>query len=286
MSDKQSGVDFDRQVFVQPESAAARPSPPLAGLAVAFIVIAVLFFLGYQLWLRPPAETATANPDLAELDKRLGAIEDRLTKLETTRRVAAVPKVEEPADASKTLPKPAAKTVFQISPAPAPSHATSAPAVDSATAQKISALQQNIGTIQDNQAANQQSWQATTDKLADMAGQVGTQGVEILKSQDELNQMLARTEMEAIPFELVRQSNPTPVGPVSLALMTSNTKAKHYTLCIYVDSSCVQLKDKTLFEVVQFVTSRNTAPMEVIATKITKDELLGYLEVPKHPFAH
>jgi len=92
--------------------------------------------------------------------------------------------------------------------------------------------------------------------------------------------------MEAIPFELLRRSNPQPVGPVSLVLKTSNPKTERYTLCVLIQSTCIELKDRTLHEVVQFVVSRNTTPLEVIATKITKDEMLGYLEVPKSLIGH
>lgn len=138
-----------------------------------------------------------------------------------------------------------------------------------------------MGQLQSDQSANNEAWQATTDRLADVAGQVGTQNVEILRSQDELNQLLSRTEMKAIPFELIRGTNPMPVGPVSLILKSSNPKSQRYTLCVYIQPSCIELKDRTRFEVVQFVVSRNTIPFKVIATKITKDEILGYLEVPK-----
>jgi len=114
-----------------------------------------------------------------------------------------------------------------------------------------------------------------------MAGRVGTQGAAILQNQDELNQLLARTEMETIPFELLRGSSPKRVGPVSLVLKSSNSKTQHYTLCVYVQPSCIELKDRALHEVVGFVAQRNSAPLEVIATKIINDEILGYLAVPR-----
>jgi hypothetical protein len=87
--------------------------------------------------------------------------------------------------------------------------------------------------------------------------------------------------MIAIPFELIRGTNPQQVGPVSLILKSSNPKSQRYTLCIFIQPSCIELKDHTRFEVVQFVVARNAIPFKVIATKIAKDEILGYLEVPK-----
>lgn len=283
MSDKPDGIDFDRQVFVQPQAPTGRPESLAAKALLALAFIAAIAFLGYELVTRVSRESANAgDPALADLDKRLAAIEGRLEKLEVTRRVALPAKKEEPAEPKETLSKPTVKTIYQVSPAPSQNVRTApapTPHPDPAIAQRLSALQSD-------QTANREAWQATTDKLADMAGQVGTQGVDILRSQDELNQLLARTEMEAIPFELQRRSNPQPVGPVSLVLKSTNAKTQRYTLCVYIQPSCIELKDRTLHEVAQFVVSRNTTPLEVIATKITKDVVLGYLEIPRSLSGH
>lgn len=248
-------------------------------------VIAAMAFVAYKLIPQIGKESASASsPALTELDKRLVAIEGRLEKMEAVRRGAVSTQKETSADAKDTSSKPATKTIYQISPATRqsdhalPGHA----AADTATAQRLATVQQGLGALQNDTAANHEAWQATTDRLAEMAGQVGTQNVEILQSQDEINQLLARTEMEAIPFELRRGANPQPIGPVSLALKSANPKSQRYTLCVYIQPSCVDLKDRTLHEVVQFVLVRNATPLQVIATKITKDEVLGYLEAPRH----
>jgi hypothetical protein len=289
MSEKTSGVDFDRQAFVPPDPVPSRSNPQLTGLVLALVAIAAIALIGYKLLPRSPGAGSADDPAIADIDKRLTSIEERLERVETARPVSMPRRIEEQQSPAEPAPaKPAGKTVYNISPPPAQRATPSGP--DPATAQRLSTLQQGLGALQNNQAAsqaaNQEAWQATTNKLADMAGQVGSQGVDILRSQDELNQLLARTQMEAIPFELLRRSNPQPVGPVSLVLKTSNPKTERYTLCVLIQSTCIELKDRTLHEVVQFVVSRNTPPLEVIATKITKDEMLGYLEVPKSMSGH
>lgn len=290
MSDKSAGIDFDRQAFVRPPAPNPRQASRVTIVFLGLAGIAAIVFLGYKLVSVAARDSASAGDSAwAGIDKRLTVIEDRLEKLEAARRAALPAKKEEPAGPKETASKPVTRTVYQISPAPLQRVRTApapAPTPDPAIAQRLSSLQQGLGTLQSNEAANREAWQATTDKLADMAGQVGTQGVEILRSQDELNQLLARTEMQAIPFELLRGSNPQPIGPVSLQLKSSNQKTQRYTLCVYIQASCIQLKDRTLHEVVQFVASRNTIPLEVIAIKITKDEMLGYLEVPRSQSEH
>ncbi|HLJ24304.1 MAG TPA: hypothetical protein VKT71_09380 [Candidatus Acidoferrales bacterium] len=298
MSDKDYGIEFDRQAFVPPPDPAAGRASQTTKLILAMVAFAVIAFLGYELITRVARESASANdPALASLDVRLSGIESRLEKLEAAKKTAAPLRKEdaEPkADAAKpeaqsaAPAKPGVKTVYQVSFAQT-QHPNGAPAAvapadpDPAIARRMAALQQGLGNLESNEAANREAWQATTNRIADMAGQVGSQGADIVRSEGELQQLLARSEMEAIPFELLRGSNPQPVGPVSLVLKSSNPKKQLYTLCVYMQPSCIDLRDRALHEVVQFVVVRNGAPLEVIATKITKDGMLGYLEVPRNP---
>ena len=293
MADKSSGVDFDRQVFVAPptHTARAKGDVSIIGALFAIALLAGLVFLGYK--LLPQVLNVglgfarTSDPTLADIDKRLAAMEGRLEKLEAGRRTAVPSKKEDSPEPREAASQPRTKTVYQISPAPREQRPTAlTPAQDPTTTQRLSAVQQSLGALESSDAANREAWQATTDRLADMAGQVGTQGVEILRNQDELNQLLARTEMEAIAFELLRGSNPQLVGPVSFLLKSSNPKTQRYTLCVYVQSRCIDLKDRSLHEVVQFVASRNAAPLEVIATQVMKDRIIGYLEVPRGQSGH
>jgi len=284
MADKSTGIDFDRQVFAEPQTPATRPTPRVGGILFAVVIAAAVFFLAYKLLPQMMRESG-AMPDagLAAINERLGSMEARLEKLEAARRNASPARSEEKSDAKEkeSAAKPAPKTIYRISPAPKqPSPPPAKPAgPDVATDRRLTALQSDAD-------ANREAWQATTDKLAEVAGQVGTQGVDILRNQDELNALLARTEMQAIPFELLRGSTPQPVGPVSLTLKSTNPKAKRYSLCVSVSGGCIDLKDRTIFEVVRFVASRNTAPLEVIATKVIKDHIVGYLEVPRELEVH
>jgi hypothetical protein len=290
MSDKSSGIDFDRQAFVQQQAPLSRPSPHIGGLILALVAIAAIAFLGYKLVPQIEREPgSTGDPALADLDKRLAAIEGRMEKLETPRTAAMPPWVENPADPKQAMSRPPVKVYYQIPPAPPQqAHASDpqVPAPDPETAQRLSSLQQGLGALQSDQAANREAWQATNNRVAEIQGQVGTQGVQILQSQDELNQLLARTEIDAIPFELLRGASPQQVGPVSLFLKNANPKTQRYTVCAFVQSACIELKDRSLHEVVQFVASRNSAPLGIIATKIMKYQILGYLEVPRDPSAH
>jgi len=284
MDEKSTGIDFDRQVFVHPQAPETRQASPVGGLLFALAIILIVAFLAYKFIPQIYREYAYSDtPGLAQLDRRLSAIELRLDKLEASSHLAAGRKMQ-PGDTDDSSSKPPNRAGYQVSPALGQHDYTptgASTAADPATAQRLSSVQQGMGKIRNDQAANNEAWQAATNRLSDVVGQVGSQNVEILRSQDELNQLLSRTEMKAIPFELIKGSNPQPVGPVSLILKSANPKSQHYTLCVFISPSCIELKDRTRYEVVQFVVTRNALPFKVIATKITKDEILGYLEVPR-----
>src|SRR5215469_11168862 len=285
MDDKTSGIDFDRQVFVQPQSPVARSTSPLAGILFACVIIAVVAFAAVKLLpgvMRGLDPATSSDQALTNIDQRLTGIEHRLEKLETARRGAPLPTTEKPSQSKDPAPSAQnAQTVYRISPAPPqPTHSAS-PAADAAVAQRLSSIQRGLGALRSDETENHDAWQATTNRLADMAGQVGAQSVQRLRSKDELNELLRNSQMESIPFELKRGSNPTQVGPVSLVLKSVESKQQRYTLCIYLEPSCVELKNRVLYEVVQFVVTRDSRPFEVVATRITKDNLVGYLEVPK-----
>jgi len=78
----------------------------------------------------------------------------------------------------------------------------------------------------------------------------------------------------------LRGNNRMPVGPVTLQLKSVDARSQRYSVCVYFEDRCIELKDRVLNEVVVFVVSKNGAPLELVATKVLRDQIVGYLEVP------
>ena len=283
MDRKSEGIEFNRDAFVSGPPKQANTAPRLVMGLLLVISVVALGLIAYKVLIQNSESASGTDPRvIAQLDQRLSMIEDRIDQLEKDRSrktaapAPAAPASQPAAQASATKPVPR----YQISnPTPQRTPTTAAP--DAATAQKLAGLQQKMSSMQSDANANQEAWQATTDRLAEVTGQVGTQHNAMIKSQEQLNQLLARTALSAIPFELRRGSNRQPVGPVTLTLKATNIRNHRYTLCVWIQDSCIELKDKTMFEVVQFAISKDTAPLEVIATKVDRDVIVGYLEVPR-----
>ena len=268
----------------------------LAVFVVSLLVAAAL--LGYLVFTRfAGTDDTSASADsqtLAQIQEQLVVVEKRLGELESRRKAQsakAPPDVNTPETVIPSqggIPR-APRARYQVSPESAiPSQPLAAqpPLPDPASAQRLARLQQGMGALQEETTSNREAWQATTNRLAEVAGELGAQHGQIIQNQDELNRFLGRTEHTTLTFELRRGSVPEPVGPVRISLKTSNQKSQRYTLCVYLKDSCVQVRDRVQYEVVELAVSPDMAPFELIATKVEKDGIIGYLEVPLDNASH
>jgi hypothetical protein len=293
MDRKSTGIDFDRQAFVTPVEQASPSGSRFPGVLLLLVAIAGLGFLGYKFLIENAVDDPGANRrTLAQIEQRMAGVEERLEQIEqnrnrTARDFAPNAKNPEPSSPADSETHNAPRFVYRVSPPPVSQQLSYGNlSADPAISQRVAGIQQGLGNLQQDTAANRQAWQATTDRIADVSGQIGNQQMQLLRSEDELNQLLARTQRTAIPFELHRGSDRQPVGPVSFLLKSTNPKTQRYTLCVYVQQSCVELKERNRYEVVQFVISRYSAPLEVIATSVNKEGVSGYLEVPVEKTRH
>jgi cell division septum initiation protein DivIVA len=284
-----AGIDFDRQAFVasSEKAAGSRVSHNILGPIILLVAIAAAGLIGYKLISNSPSRAASnADPaTVAQLQQQLDEMQKRLDALEKHRKVAA----PEPAKApEKEIPAPVVvkqapeKPSFKISSGiPQPVSHRQLPPSQPAPVQN-SIQEASLNAVEEKANANHEAWQATTDRLADVVGVVGSQQGEIAQTREDVNKLLATTGRSALPFELRRNVNREPVGPVTMVLKSVDTKNKKYSVCVYVSDQCIELKDRAVNEVVAFVISKDSAPLNLVATKVLRDQIVGYLEVPNH----
>jgi hypothetical protein len=272
-----AGIDFDRQVFVAPADQAQKQPSRVLGAVILAIAVVGIGFVGYKLMSDASVRgTSAESNSLPEIQQQLTDMRERIDQLEKRHKVSPP---ESAVVSSKVVPSaPAAATrtrpAYQISAASALNPQRS----PNPNAQPLAP--RPTATATENDTANRESWQATTDRLADVVGVVGSQQGEISQTRDELNQLLSQTKRTALQFELTRGTGRQSVGPVELLLKGSDPKSLRYSVCVYVENKCIELKDRALDEVVVFVLSRGTPPLEIVATRISRDGIVGYLEVP------
>ena len=279
-----SGIDFNREVFVARQNQPSGGTPPrVFGSLILVLSVAALVFVGYRLFMDYSRDQRTAEPQrVQELQQQLQDMQKRIDQLEKPRRI-----VSEPAVTPARTPNPPAAAApvprqnsYKISAASALQPQTSPNTHLASMAEPQRAIAQPNHALEESAIANHEAWQATTDRLTDVVGVVGSQQQEISKTREELNRLLAQTRRNAVRFELRRGTSAEPVGPVSLLLKTADPKNQLYTVCVYVDKQCIELKSRSVNEVVVFALSNDSAPLELIATKVMRDQIVGYLEVP------
>jgi hypothetical protein len=279
-----AGVDFDRQAFIPAAQPAARPTPQLIVPLILIIGVAILGFVGYKLFAQYSQTSGSANSQgLEQIQQQLASMEKRLDQLEKHRKAPVVeaPPSVAPANLSQhssgnTSPK---RPAYRITSASAldPQPKTNIPPAPMAPSP---ASQPRFSSSDESAVANHEAWQATTNRLADVVGVVGSQQEEISQAREDINRLLAQTKRSAMQFELRRGASREPVGPVTLVLKSADPKSQRYTVCVYLENHCTELKDRAQNEVVVFVLNRNSAPLELVATKVLRDQVVGYLEVP------
>jgi hypothetical protein len=280
-----AGIDFDRQVFIPKTDSNPQQLNRILGLVVLVIAVGALGFVGYKLLSDYSGSPATADAQTIEqLQQQLSEMSKRVELLEKHRKVTPAEPATPKAVAIPAVQPPAPKrTEYKISSAsvlPPRRMPTNEEPIAQPSAQ-LAAVQQVANASNEMAEANHEAWQATTDRLADVVGVVGSQQSELSRTREELNKLLAQTRRSAVQFELRHGANREPVGPVSLLLRNADPKNQRYTVCVYLgEDQCIELKNRAVDEVVVFVVAENSAPLELVATKVLHDQIVGYLEVP------
>jgi hypothetical protein len=103
----------------------------------------------------------------------------------------------------------------------------------------------------------------------------------IATNSTELAALRKLGERDYYEFTLPKKSGPQRVGDIQLTLKKADVKRNKFTLDVLADDRRVEKKDKGINEPVQFYMSGTRIPYEVVVNEIRKDQVIGYLSVPK-----
>lgn len=261
---------------VQPSSAGFRG----LGVLVAILMLAIAGLVGYRIITTgiPAAPAAQQDRSTAKIQEQLDSIEKRLDRLEKYRISAA--KTAAVTNTMQSEPAAAQKTANGLKLSPKTSAADSSPAQPEAPREVAASATQMAPTPAQENVADRQAWQATADQLTDVVGIIGSQQTELSQTQKELGQLSAQTQRFAVPFELRRGSRPQTVGPVSMQLKSSDARGQRYSISVFLDEKPVEFKNRAVDELVDFVLPGESEPLRFVATKIGRDAIAGYVEVP------
>jgi hypothetical protein len=84
-----------------------------------------------------------------------------------------------------------------------------------------------------------------------------------------------------IEFDLAKAKGEQKVGGMVLTLKKSDPKRNRYTVEVMAEDKRVEKRDKTVNEPVQIYVGGDRQPNEIVVNQVKKDEIVGYVAIPK-----
>jgi hypothetical protein len=147
--------------------------------------------------------------------------------------------------------------------------------------ESLNSIKGDVGTVKTEAATTRTELSETIADLKRMTGDMGVMSGLIATNSTELSALRKLGEKDYYEFTLPKTGGLQKVGDIQLALKKSDVKRNKFTLDVMADDRRVEKKDKSINEPVQFYTRGARTPYEVVVNEIRKDQVIGYLSVPK-----
>jgi hypothetical protein len=152
---------------------------------------------------------------------------------------------------------------------------------NSTAASKLDQISGDVGGVKSDVASTKSEVEGHGSDLKRMNGDMGVMSGLIATNGKELAALRELGERNYIEFDLKKKSEPQKVGGIQLAVVKADPKRNRFTLNVIADDKRVEKRDRTINEPVQLYVSGNRQPLEIVVNDVKKDEVVGYLAVPK-----
>jgi hypothetical protein len=273
-------------------------------------LVIALFCLGalaVGLWVSDREHSEAFNMERVKMKADLSqtASQSRMQVEELNRRLDVLTAAQqarlekpEPARTQTAKPKPAgARVVAQSRRRPAQPVVANDPRFDGLQGQ-LSDTQKELARTKDELSGRINSTRddlsgsiaQTRDEMAknhdELSGKIGS-------TRDELNGSIARTHDEVVAlrkrgetniyeFRLDKSKFFQPVGPLSIALHSTNTKHKTYDLGMIIEDNKLDKKRVNLYEPIWIRLADRPQAIELVVNRIDNNRIAGYLSEPKY----
>ena len=146
---------------------------------------------------------------------------------------------------------------------------------------KISAVGSEVTTVKGDVAATKTQLEKTVAELKRSNGEIDGHAVLIATNGKELAALRALGERTFVEFTIHKSKQPQKVGDVLVLLKRTDPKKNRYTIDLTADDKTVEKRDRAINEPLQFMTSKAKQPYELIVNDVKKDNIAGYLSIPK-----
>jgi len=159
------------------------------------------------------------------------------------------------------------------------------------TTQKISALDTSVHTELATKAGQDDvknvdtkvtqvstDLSSTKDELKLAKSEMGTL---IARNHDEIDQLRRLGERDYVEFTIAGKNKPQKVGNVTVELKSINLKKNQVNIAMTVEDKRFEKKNRALNEPIFFYTTGTRLPEELVVNKVGKDQISGYVSIPK-----
>lgn len=106
-------------------------------------------------------------------------------------------------------------------------------------------------------------------------------GTLIARNHDEIDQLRRLGERDYVEFNLTGKNKPQKVGNVTVELRGVNQKRNQYSVVMVVEDKRFEKKNRAVNEPIFFYTTGTRLPQELVINKVGKDQVSGYVSIPK-----
>jgi len=146
---------------------------------------------------------------------------------------------------------------------------------------KITQVDTAVTGVKGDVAATKSQLEKTIAELKRATGELDGHSVLIATNDKELKALQALGERNYVQFTIPKEKKAQRVADVSILLKKADPKKNRYTIELTADDKTVEKKDRGVNEPVQFMTSKARQPYELVVNQVKKNEIVGYLSIPK-----
>ena len=106
-------------------------------------------------------------------------------------------------------------------------------------------------------------------------------GTLIARNHDEVDQLRRLGERDYVEFTIAGKNKPQKVGNVTVELKGVNQKKNQVNIAMVVEDKRFEKKNRALNEPIFFYLSGTHLPEEIVINKVGKDQISGYVSIPK-----
>jgi hypothetical protein len=106
-------------------------------------------------------------------------------------------------------------------------------------------------------------------------------GTLIARNHDEIDLLRRKGERDYVEFTIAGKNQPQKVGNVTIELKGTNDKKNRANLVVTVEDKRYEDKNRATNQPLIFYTTDSHTPEEVVINRVSKNQISGYVSVPK-----